>query len=427
MKGESRLGSTETAFCRLEKMKFSDFKISEEIKQQLESLGFKRPTDIQFKAIGHILDGEDVMAIAQTGTGKTAAFAIPTIHLIQKKKTKYTKGTVRCLVMVPTRELAKQIAGVYREIGKYTGVKVFGLFGGVEQDQQIATLNNGVDVLVATPGRMFDLISQGELDLSKVDYLVLDEADLMLDLGFAKDITDVMRFLPQKRQTLFFSATISKKIKSLAYNVVRNAIRIQISAKNPVAKNISHSVMFVDMDDKRFFLESMIKEYPEKKVVVFGRTKVRVGRIVDAMNRVGIESEAMHGGIEQRERFEILDRFRSSENKILITTDVAARGIDIPSVEYVVNYDLPEDPENYVHRCGRTGRGKNKGQAISFCSEDEKPLLEEIEKYTGEDIEQYEVSLSEYREILNESEDGSNNWQWLLKKDSEETGTEDEW
>lgn len=408
-------------------MKFSDYRISKEIKDQLSELGFSRPTDIQFKAIGHILEGEDVMAIAQTGTGKTAAFAIPTIHLIQTKKTKYTKGTVRCLVMVPTRELAKQIAGVYKEIGKHTGVKVFGLYGGVEQDQQIATLNNGIDVLVATPGRMFDLISQKVLDLSKVQFLVLDEADLMLDLGFTKDISDVMRFIPEKRQTLFFSATISKKIKSLAYDVVRNAIRIQISAKNPVARNITHSVIFVKMDDKRFFLENMIKEYPDKKVVVFARTKVRVERIVEAMKRVDIESEAMHGGIEQKERFAILDRFRSSENKVLITTDVAARGIDIPSVEYVVNYDLPEDPENYVHRCGRTGRGRHKGQAVSFCDETEKPLLEEIEKYTGEDIEQYDISFQDYLEILNDSDDGSNNWKRLLKNDNEEGGTNDEW
>ena len=216
-------------------MKFTDYKISNELKSQLDVLGFKRPTDIQFKAIGHILDGEDVMAIAQTGTGKTAAFAIPTIQLIDSSRGKYSKKGIKCLVLVPTRELAKQIATVYREIGKNTKVKTFSLFGGVEQEQQINTLNNGVDVLVSTPGRMFDLISQGVIDLSGVKYLVLDEADLMLDLGFAKDINDVLRFVPQKRQTLFFSATISKKIKSLAYDVVKSAIRIQISPKNPVA------------------------------------------------------------------------------------------------------------------------------------------------------------------------------------------------
>lgn len=410
-------------------VKFQDYYISTEIKEQLDKLGWKKPTDIQFKAIRHILDGEDVMAIAQTGTGKTAAFAIPTLHMIQTRKSKYSKGYVRCLVMVPTRELAKQIAGVYREIGKKTGVKVFGLFGGVEQEQQIRTLENGIDVLIATPGRMFDLVSQKALDLSRTEYLVLDEADLMLDMGFAKDIRDVLRLLPRKRQNLFFSATISKSIKSLAYEVVskQNTIRIQISPKNPVAKNIDHAVTYVDMDDKRFFLENLLKEYSEMKVVVFARTKVRVERIVKAMERVAIEAEALHGGVEQKDRFAILDRFRSGENRILITTDVAARGIDIPSVEYVVNYDLPDVAENYVHRCGRTGRGKNRGQALSFCSDGERELLKEIEEYTGENIEVYDLSKGDYENIIKDSEDGTDDWQSLLNNANKEDGTEDIW
>lgn len=408
-------------------MKFNDYSISPLIKEQLEVLGLKKPTDIQFKVIPHILNGEDVMAIAQTGTGKTAAFAIPTIDLINKKKNKYNKGEVRCLVMVPTRELARQIASVYREIGKKTEVKSFGLFGGVEQEQQIRTLNNGIDVLVATPGRMFDLASQGVLDLSKVQFLVLDEADLMLDYGFSKDIKDVLKLIPKKRQTLFFSATISRKIKTLAYDVVKDAIRIQISPKNPVAKNIDHSVLFVEMDDKRFFLENIIKEYPEKKVVVFARTKVRAERVVSAMERVQIKSEAMHGGIDQKERFAILDRFRSGENKVLITTDVAARGIDIPSVDYVINYDLPDNPENYVHRCGRTGRGNNTGQALSFCSESELELLTNIEEYTGEEIDRYDIAKEDYLSILDDTDDGKNDWQKLIRKANEEDGTSDEW
>jgi ATP-dependent RNA helicase RhlE len=407
-------------------VKFKDYNISKEIKGQLEELGLKRPTDIQFKAIRHILNGEDVMAIAQTGTGKTAAFVVPTLHLIQSKRTSRYRF-IQCLVMVPTRELAKQISGVYEEIGKNTGVEVLGLIGGVDQDDQIEKIEAGVDVLVATPGRMFDLISQGVLDLSKVKYLVLDEADLMLDLGFAKDIKDVMRHIPKKRQTLFFSATISKKIKSMAYNVVRNAIRIQISPKNPVAKNIDHSVVFVDMDDKRFFLENLIKENPGKKAVVFVRTKVRVERVVEAMKRVQISSEAMHGGKEQDDRFKILDRFRSGENNVLITTDVAARGIDIPNVDFVVNYDIPDVSENYVHRCGRTGRGKNKGQAISFCSEREKELLVEIEAYTGEEIERFDLSKGEYHEILRDTDDGTDDWQKLLRDSNKEDGTEEVW
>lgn len=407
-------------------MKFADYSISPEIKGQLDALGFKKPTDIQFKAIRHILNGEDVMAIAQTGTGKTAAFAIPTLHLIQGSLKKGKKG-VQCLVLVPTRELAQQIAAVYSEIGKHTGVQTLGLFGGVEQEAQIQTLVKGVQVLVATPGRMFDLIAQGALDISGVRFLVLDEADLMLDMGFAKDIRDVLRHVPKKRQTLFFSATISKKIKSLAYDVVRHAIRIQISPRNPVSKNVHHAVMFTEMDDKRFFLENIVKEYPDKRVLVFARTKVRVERIVAAMARVQVVAVALHGGMEQQERFDVLQRFRDGEITLLITTDVAARGIDIPEVEYVINYDLPENPENYVHRCGRTGRGRSLGQALSFCSPQEEKLLEDIEEYTGEEVERYELSGDEYLTILGDSEDGSDDWQKLLRQANEDEGKEEEW
>ena len=406
-------------------MKFSDYNISKEIKSQLDILGYKRPTDIQFKAISHILNGEDVMAIAQTGTGKTAAFAIPTLNIIQQKS-KYSKG-VQCLVMVPTRELAKQIAKVYREIGKKTGVKTLGLFGGVEQELQISTLNNGIDVLVSSPGRMFDLISQGHLDLSSAKFLVLDEADLMLDMGFAKDIKDVMRFLPQKRQTLFFSATISKKIKSLAYDVVKNAIRIQISPKNPVAKTITHTIIDVKMDDKRFFLENIIKENLEKKIIVFVRTKVRVERVVAAMERVDVASEALHGGIEQKDRFTILESFSTGNNKVLITTDVACRGIDIPEVEFVINYDLPDNPENYVHRCGRTGRAGKRGQALSFCDPAEKEFLKAIEEYTGDEIDVFDVSKGDYLQILNDSDDGTNNWQKLIDQNNTFNDLDLEW
>jgi len=389
-------------------------------------MDFRKPTDIQFKSIKHILEGEDVMAVAQTGTGKTAAFAIPVIDRIEKRKRKGYKG-VRCLVMVPTRELAKQIGSVFTEIGKRTSVKSYGLFGGTDQDQQIRTLKNGVDVLVTTPGRMFDLISQGHLDVSQLEVLVLDEADLMLDLGFNKDIKDVMKHIPKNRQTLFFSATISKKIKSLAYDVVRDAIRIQISPKNPVAQNIDHAVAFIQMDDKRFFLENILKEYPENMFIVFARTKVRVERIVAAMERVGVKTEALHGGIEQKDRFAILDRFRAGENRVLITTDVAARGIDIPSMDYVINYDLPDDSENYVHRCGRTGRGNRRGQALSFCSDSEKKLLQDIEEYTGEEIEHYEIDPNDYSEIMKDIEDPTYNWQRLIDQANKERGKDEEW
>jgi len=406
-------------------MKFSDYPIDKKIKKAIEELGYKKPTDIQFKAIKPILEGEDVMAIAQTGTGKTAAFVIPVLNRLLSKKTK--KTAIRCLVMVPTRELAQQISRVFDEIGKHTTLKSLGLIGGVEQDSQIESLTKGIDILVATPGRMFDLIHQGYIQLNDIQFLILDESDLMLNLGFNKDINDVLKHLPKKRQTLFFSATIDKKIKSLAYDIVRNAIRIQISPKNPVSKNVFHSVTFIEMDDKRFFLENIIKEYEDGKFIVFARTKVRVERIVAAMERVGIKSEILHGSIEQKERFAILDRFRNGANKVLVTTDVASRGIDLPNVEHVINYDLPNNPENYVHRCGRCGRGNDLGYAISFCSTQEKILLDDIEKYTGEEINRYDLTKEEYKTIIKDTEDISYNWQKLIDEDNKEMGTENEW
>ena len=394
-------------------MKFKDYPISSLIKHQLDLLGWSRPTDIQHRAIKHILDGEDVMAVAQTGTGKTAAFVIPVIHhLLNPKDLK--KKQIRCLVMVPTRELAKQISDVFKQISAGTKLSTLGLFGGVEQDDQINQLQSKVDILVTTPGRMFDLVSQGFIDLSKVEILVLDEADLMLDLGFTKDIRDVLRLLPKKRQTLFFTATISKKIKSLAYDVVRDAIRIQISPKNPVAKNVTHAVAFIEMDDKRFFLENILSEFETQKFIVFVRTKVRAERVVAAMLRVEIVTEALHGGIEQDKRFAILERFRKGESRVLITTDVACRGIDIPDMDYVINYDLPDNPENYVHRCGRTGRGESNGQALSFCSPEEKVLVEAIEEYTGEEILHYDITSAEYKDILIDTTDPTYNWKKLM-------------
>jgi ATP-dependent RNA helicase RhlE len=408
-------------------MKFKDYPIQQEIKDQLNRLGFVKPTDIQYRAISPILEGQDVMAVAQTGTGKTAAFVIPVLEKIIKSKKKSTPSFIQCLVMVPTRELAKQIASVFNEIGKTTSVKTLGLIGGVDQESQIKSLQNKVDVLVTTPGRMFDLISQGYIHLEKIHTLILDEADLMLDLGFHKDIEDILKILPKKRQTLFFTATIDKKIKKLAYQVVKDALRIQFSPKNPVAGKVDHSVSFIDMDDKRFFLENILKEYEDGKFIVFVRTKVRAERVEAAMERVGVKVESLHGGMEQKKRFELLDRFRSGENNVLVTTDVAARGIDIPDVDYVINYDLPDNPENYVHRCGRTGRGNRQGQAISFCSSSEKILLEQIEEYTGEEIEVYELKPNEYQWIIRDSEDLSYNWQKLIDDANKEDGKESEW
>ncbi|HGY12399.1 MAG TPA: DEAD/DEAH box helicase, partial [Desulfobacterales bacterium] len=265
-------------------MKFDTYHISSTLKRNLSGLGFKRPTDIQYKAIPSIMKGEDVLAIAQTGTGKTAAFAIPIIDKIHRTKKSKQSWGIKCIIMVPTRELAAQIGSVFNGLSKHTRVKAFAVYGGVEQDPQIKKLSDGIDVLVATPGRMFDLISQGAINLKRVDTLVLDEADQMLDLGFIKDISAVKKKLFQKHQTLFFSATINKEIKKLAFSQVKSsAIRIQISPEDPVSKNVTHFVMSVEMDDKRFFLRRFINDNPKARIIVFVRTRVRAERVAKAL------------------------------------------------------------------------------------------------------------------------------------------------
>lgn len=393
-------------------MKFEDYHISPKIKKGLFYLGFKRPTDIQYKSIPNILKGEDLLAVAQTGTGKTAAFAIPVLDMIYHKKLNQRRATgVKCLVLAPTHELAIQIGEVFTKISKYTTVRTMVLIGGVKQDPQIEQLNKGVDVVIATPGRMFDLISQGHLITHQIEILVLDEADHMLDLGFIKDIQDLVKKLPKRKQTLFFSATINDKIKKIAYSIVRqNAIRIQLSPKDPVAQNIDHAVLFVEMDHKRFFLERVIHENPEAKILVFVRTKVRAERVMKAMERVDISSLTIHGDKDQKERSKVLNEFRDGSIKLLIATDVTARGIDIPDIQIVINYDLPEEAENYVHRVGRTGRGTNKGHAYSFCAEEEKETLDLIQTFLTKEIKVLELDKTEYGDTVKIERDRKNDY-----------------
>jgi len=381
-------------------LKFDKFHLSEDLLRNLNDNGFFRTTDIQFKAIPSIMKGEDVLAIAQTGTGKTAAFAIPIIDGIHSGKSSKRVLGIKCLVMVPTRELSQQIGEVFNSLAKHTKVKAYAVYGGAELDPQIQKLQEGIDILIATPGRMMDLIIRGFINLNHVETLVLDEADRMLDLGFLDDVENVKRKLTQRHQTLFFSATINPEIKKLAYSQVRStAIRIQISPEDPVSKNVSHFVMFVEMDDKRFFLEEYLKQHPDGKFIVFVRTRVRAERVAAAMARVNIQSMTIHGDKDQTDREEVMTAFRSGACKILIATDVSARGIDVPNVTHVINYDLPEKSENYVHRIGRTGRGFNKGIAVSFCAQEEKGLLAEIEALIGKPIEVIQVSKSDYKMI----------------------------
>ncbi|MDX8387152.1 MAG: DEAD/DEAH box helicase, partial [Ghiorsea sp.] len=290
---------------------------------------------------------------------------------------------------------------VFAKLARHTRVKTCALFGGVEQEQQIAKLQDGIDMLVTTPGRMFDLINQDVSRLEGVSTLVLDEADHMLDLGFIDDIEYIKKMLRNKHQTLFFSATINDEIKKLAYSQVKSeAIRIQVSPKDKVSKNIAHFVMFIEMDDKRFFLERFMQENPDSRVIVFVRTRVRAERVAKAMARVDIESVTLHGDKDQDERSEVMRAFKQGHGRLLIATDVSARGIDIADIDFVINYDLPERTENYVHRVGRTGRGLKKGTAISFCSKEEQDLLEDIQSFLNKPIDVLKVSKNDYQHTL---------------------------
>ena len=405
-------------------MKFDDYRLSKEVKKNLRDMDFRRPTDIQYKCIPPIQRGEDLLAIAQTGTGKTAAFAIPVIDKLQqiKYKSKNNNSVIRSIVMVPTRELAQQITQVFNRIAKNTKVKALCVYGGVDQDYQVNKLIEGMDIIVSTPGRMFDLVSQGYLKLDRIETLILDEADQMLDLGFAKDIDDLVRKLPRRRQTLFFSATINKKIKTQAYKMVSSkAIRIQISPKDPVSKNVNHQVAFVEMDDKRFFLQRIIQENEDKKILVFVRTKIRAERVKKAMERAQIDTLTIHGDKEQQDRDIALLAFKTGTCGVLIATDVTARGIDIDGVEMVINYDLPEISKNYVHRVGRTGRGRNKGKAISFCAKEEGDYLSAIEEFISVPIVRATVTKREYEETVEYADDGANNWQKLIQENISKT------
>ncbi len=313
-------------------MKFSNTTSPGDQGKPVTNLVLKRPTDIQFKAIPSIMNGEDVLAIAQTGTREDRAFAIPIVDRIHKAKSSRRSAGIRCIVMVPTRELALQIGEVFTSIASHTNVKAFSLHGGVEQDSQVKRLQDGIDILVATPGRMFDLIHQGYIRLDRINTLVLDEADACWTWVSSRT-KSVKRKLTTKHQTLFFSATINPEIKKLAFSQVRStAIRIQISPEDPVSKNVSHAVMFVEMDDKRFFLERFIREHPESRIIVFVRTRVRAERVAKAMERARIPALSIHGAKDQDEGTAVLKQVKDGDCSILIATDVSARGIDIPDV-----------------------------------------------------------------------------------------------
>jgi len=362
-------------------MTFNDLKLYNNIQQALEEEGYSNPTPIQEQAIPEILLGQDLVACAQTGTGKTGAFAIPILNLIHRivgsaKKAKH----IRTLVVTPTRELAIQIDESFKTYGKYTNVKSLVIFGGVNQVPQVNELKMGVDVLIATPGRLLDLHKQGFIDLNHMHNLVLDEADQMLDMGFINDVKKIIKLTPDNRQTLLFSATMPLAIRELADTFLTKPKYISVTPVSSTAENVSQKVYFVNKDDKRLLLKQLIIEESLSNALVFTRTKHGADNIVKVLKKASIKAEAIHGDKSQNARQRVLEQFKNKEIDILVATDIAARGIDIEQLPFVINFDIPNISETYVHRIGRTGRAGNSGLAISFCGKDEKPYWQDIEK-----------------------------------------------
>jgi len=362
-------------------MEFTDFGLIRNLQEAIDEIGYKSPTPIQQQAIPIILDEKDLVGTAQTGTGKTAAFAIPIINYLHKlvSNSKRTKR-IRTLVLTPTRELAIQIGENFEAYGKYTKIKTLVIFGGVSQVPQVNALKQGMDVLVATPGRLLDLHKQGFIDLNHLHHLVLDEADLMLDMGFINDVKKVLKLTPENRQTLLFSATMPIAIRELADTFLKNPKYVSVAPVSSAADIVKQKVYLVEKEDKRKLLLHIIQNDSLKNVLIFTRTKGGADNVARFLKKNNVTAEAIHGDKSQNARQRVLNNFKNKEIDVLVATDVASRGIDIDSLPYVINYELPNVPETFVHRIGRTGRAGNEGMAISFCSKDEKTYLQDIEK-----------------------------------------------
>lgn len=365
---------------------FSELNLNDALKLALEEAGYTLPTPIQKEAIPPLLEGKDLLGCAQTGTGKTAAFALPILHRLAESKKKNIPRHTRVLVLAPTRELAIQVNESFVTYGKNLSLKFAVIFGGVGQAPQVKALSLGVDVLVATPGRLLDLIEQGFIKLNSLEVFVLDEADRMLDMGFIHDIKKIIKLLPTKRHNLFFSATMPPDIEKLANSILINPVRVEVSPPSSTVELISQTVMFVDRENKRPLLKFILQDEKLKRVIVFSRTKHGANKIVDYLEKAGIIAEAIHGNKSQTARQRALLNFKSGTTRVLIATDIAARGIDIDNITHVINYDLPNESESYVHRIGRTARAGTSGVAISFCDSEEKAFLKDIEKLIGKHI-----------------------------------------
>ena len=361
-------------------MSFKNLGIIPEILKAIEQEGYDIPSPIQEQAIPVLLKQKDVLASAQTGTGKTAAFSIPIIQGLYEDKLPYDKKYIRALVLAPTRELAEQIKDSFRGYSKNMGLKTEVIYGGVSQRGQEIALRKGVDILVATPGRLLDLINQGLVKLDYVKYLVLDEADHMLDMGFIKDVRKIVSYVKNMHQTMMFSATLPKEILSFANELLINPTRIEITPPEAMLDIIDHSLYYVTKKDKTNLLIDLLVNPTMKSVLVFTRTKHGANKLVKELLSYGVKADAIHGNKSQNMRQKALNNFKAKQLRVLVATDIAARGIDVDDLSHVVNYDLPESPETYVHRIGRTGRAKKTGIAISFCSQDEAHLLRSIEK-----------------------------------------------
>lgn len=366
-------------------MKFEDLKLEKPLLKALAEEGYKKPSPIQVQAIPPALEGRDILGCAQTGTGKTAAFALPVLNRLIGHKVR-GRREIKALILTPTRELALQIHESIEAYGRHTGIRSCVIFGGVSSKPQIEKLRKGVDILVATPGRLKDLESQKEINLKSLEIFVLDEADRMLDMGFIHDVKKIISMIPKKRQTMFFSATMPPEVQALVSGILTNPVKIEVAPVSSTAETIDQSVCFVDKNNKHRLLIEFLKSGRISSSLVFTRTKHGADKLVKELLKSGINARAIHGNKSQGARQTALAEFKSGKIKVLVATDLAARGIDIDELSHVFNYDLPNIPETYVHRIGRTGRAGLRGVSISFCNIEEKPYLKDIEKLTGKKI-----------------------------------------
>ena len=367
-------------------MQFESLQLIEPVLKALKEEGYTNPTPIQSQAIPIVLEGTDLLGCAQTGTGKTAAFAIPILQLLYANKTYEKKKKIRSLIVTPTRELAIQIGESFSNYGRHTGLTNTVIFGGVSQHQQTQALQRGIDILVATPGRLLDLIGQGYITLKDIEIFVLDEADRMLDMGFIHDVRKILTVLPQKRQSLFFSATMPPEIVKLSHSILTDPAKVEVTPVSSTADTIRQFVYFVDKGNKNALLIDILKDQNIKTALVFTRTKYGADKAAKVLMKHNIKAEAIHGNKSQNARQRALSNFKAQTTRILVATDIAARGIDVDDLQFVINYELPNVPETYVHRIGRTGRAGARGTAFSFCDTEEKAYLKDIEKLIGKKI-----------------------------------------